>query len=87
MEAAHCDYLYFHKAKGQENDMAASSVQWTVDHGENSARENILMSSLHWDLHFWGTACSTPVKRIEPWQDNIFRHINAPYYIRNKNNF
>jgi len=71
MEAAHCDYLYFHKAKGQENDMAASSVQWTVDHGENSARENI--------LHTWGTACSTPVKRIELWQDNIFRHmINAP---------
>jgi len=51
--------------------MAASSVQWTVDHGENSARENI--------LHTWGTACSTPVKRIELWQDNIFRHmINAP---------
>jgi len=67
--------------------MAASSVQLTVDHGENSARENILMSSLHWDLHFWGTACSTPVKRIEPWQDNIFRHINAPYYIRNTKNF
>ncbi|KAH8345305.1 hypothetical protein KR084_004743, partial [Drosophila pseudotakahashii] len=69
----------------------AGKVRWLLRPGSGlsiTAKTRLfkatLMPSLHWGIHFWGTACNTSIKRVESCQSKMLRHmINAPYYTRN----